>query len=270
MIPDKVRGRGKSSESLKMTALISRPGDFFTVRFMLAICIASLCGACSPSHQQIESFIHDWEAPVSAADYRVQPPDELEISSSNSSEIDGEIQTVRQDGKISLRLLGEVQVADLTPSEISTKLESLLAQYYVNPQVNVRLSHAMSKKYYVFGQVGREGAFPFTGRDTLLTAIAHAKPLRIAATDQIKVIRPSQHSDKRSYLTVDADRMMKEGKMDQNLLLQENDIVYVPPTVIGWIGLKFQEILFPISSSNQIITTPYNTANTVNNGVSNE
>src|SRR5262245_28514522 len=69
--------------------------------------IALLIGpGCGPSERENDSFVRSWEASVSASDYQVQPPDALEISSAQAKEIDGEIQTVRQDGKITLRLLG--------------------------------------------------------------------------------------------------------------------------------------------------------------------
>ena len=215
-----------------------------------------LCGACGPSEKEIKAFVHEWEASVSASDYEVQPPDSLEISSSNAPEIDGEIQTVRQDGKITMRLLGEVKVAGLTPVEIARKVESLLRRYYLEPQVSVRVSSAGSKRYYVFGQVAREGPFQYTGRDTLLGALAQANPKFTAAKEMIKVIRPSHEEDKRQVLTIDAYRMLEEGRMEQNVLLQEGDIIYVPPTVLGYIGLKFQEILYPIQPVLQTYGAP--------------
>lgn len=213
-------------------------------------------GACGPSEKEIRAFVNEWEASVSAADYLVQPPDSLEVSSSNAPEIDGEVQTVRQDGKITLRLLGEVKVAGMTPVEIARKLESLLRRYYIEPQVSVRVSSAGSKRYYVFGQVTREGPFQYTGRDTLVGALALANPRFTAAKEMIKVIRPSHEEDKRQVLTINAYRMLEEGRMEQNVLLQEGDIIYVPPTVLGWIGLRVQEVLFPLQPVAQAYTTP--------------
>jgi len=231
-----------------------------TKRGCAALAVLFLSGSvtgtgCSstPNDREVNAFIHDWEANVSAAEYRVQPPDSIEISSPQSPEVDGEIQTIRQDGKISLRLLGDVQVAGLTPAEIALKLESLLATYYEAPQVNVRLADGMSKKYYVFGQVEQPGAFPYSGRDTLITALAKARLRFIAAEDKITVIRPSQHEDKRSVVCVNAKRMIEDGKMDQNLLLQEGDIIYVPPTPLGKLGLAIAELTFPLGQASQSV-----------------
>ncbi len=230
----------------------------------LAIALGIMTG-CGPSDREIDSFVRSWETSVSAADYQIQPPDSLEISSAQAKEIDGEIQMVRQDGKITLRLLGDVKVAGMTPVEISRKLESLLHRYYVDPEVNVRLRSANSKHYYVFGQVGREGAYPCTGRDSLLNALSAAQPTFIAMKSRIKVIRPSQDDEKRHVMTVNAERIMKKGNLEENVFLQEGDIVYVPPSPLGWLGLHFKELLLPIQPSSQMITTPITTVTSVDN-----
>ena len=220
---------------------------------VLTILAAANCG---PSDREINAFIHDWEASVSGTDYLVQPPDVVEISSAQAPEIDGEIQEVRHDGKISLRLIGEVKVAGLTPVEIARKLEGLLTKYYVNPTVNVRLMEKTSKRVYVFGQVQQTGAFAYTGRDTVLTMLAKASPNFIAWKSRIKVIHPSHEDDKRHILTVDADKMMQEGDLALNVMLEEGDMIYVPPTPLGWVGLRFREILFPVQPVAQAIIEP--------------
>lgn len=197
---------------------------------------------------------------MSASEYRVQPPDVLEISCAQSPEIDGEEQPLRQDGKISLRLLGEVEVAGLTPVEASRKLESLLSKYYVDPRVNVRVTDYRSKRFFVFGQVSRPGSYLYTGRDTLLNVLSQAQPTFLAWRSQVKLIRPSHDDSKRHVMTVDADRIVQQGKLEQNVMLQENDIVYVPPTPFAWIGLRMREIVWPVSPIMGAAETPADVA----------
>jgi len=197
---------------------------------------------------------------VSASEYRVQPPDVLEISCAQSPEIDGEEQPLRQDGKISLRLLGEVEVAGLTPMEASRKLESLLSKYYVDPRVSVRVTDYRSKRFFVFGQVSRPGSYLYTGRDTLLNVLSQAQPTFLAWRSQVKLIRPSHDDSKRHVMTVDAERIVQQGKLEQNVMLQENDIVYVPPTPFAWIGLRMREIVWPVSPIMGAAETPADVA----------
>jgi hypothetical protein len=62
----------------------------------------------------------------------------------------------------------------------------------------------------------------------------------------VKVVRPSASKDERRDLIVDVDRMIKKGDLRANFLLQEGDIIYIPPTPLAWVGLRMQEILFPV------------------------
>ena len=219
---------------------------------------------CSSGDQEVNAFLHEWEASVSASEYRVQPPDELEISSSHAPELDGEKQIVRLDGKISLRLLGDIKVAGLTPTEIARKLESLLEKYYLEPKVNIRVSSQASKTYYVFGQVGRPGAYQYTGRDTLLHALAISQPNFLAWRSQVKVIHPSHKDEERHVMTVDVDRIMNLGRLEQNVLLQEGDIVYVPATPMAWVGLRMRELLWPVTPVLGAAETPAEIADSWN------
>jgi polysaccharide biosynthesis/export protein len=222
----------------------------------LALLSVGIAAGCSTSDQQVNAFLHEWEASVSSSEYRVQPPDSLEISSAQAAEIDGEEQSIRQDGKISLRLLGEIEVAGLTPTEIARKIEGLMQKYYVDPKVNVRVTNRDSKRFYVFGQVARPGAYHYTGRDSLLYVLSQSQPDRIAWKSQVKVIHPSHDEEKRQVMTVDVDKITEQGRLEQNVLLQENDIVYVPPTPLGWVGLRIQEALWPVSPMLGAVQTP--------------
>lgn len=229
------------------------------VSFIAVLLMAGASG-CSTSDKEVNAFLHEWETSVSATDYQVQPPDTIEISAAQAPEIDGEEQMVRSDGKVSLRLLGDVQVAGMTPVEISRKIEDMLREYYVDPKVNVLVTGRNSKRFFVFGQVNRAGAYNYTGRDSLLYVLSQAQPTFLAWKSQVKVIHPSHEIENRHVMTVDVDRIMEEGKLDQNVLLQDGDIVYVPATPLAWVGLRLQEVLWPVSPMVNAAQTPANVA----------
>ena len=244
----RVTGRSASSQTRLVLGFLSA----------MAMVVAGGATGCATSDTEVQAFLHEWEASVSATDYRVQPPDTIEISSSQAGEIDGEEQSVRQDGKITLRLLGEVEVAGMTPTEIARKLETLMRKYYVDPQVNVRVTNRDSKRFYVFGQVSRPGAYHYTGRDSLLYVLSQTQPMFTAWKSKVKVIHPSHESDRRQVMTVDVDQIMEQGMLEQNILLQEGDIVFVPATPLAWIGMRIQETLWPVSPMLGAVQTPAN------------
>lgn len=201
---------------------------------------------CGPNHGQLVEFLRAHDTAASTGHYTVYPPDVLIIHAPGAEEIDGTHQTVRPDGKIVLRLLGEVQVAGLTTQEISEKIKAQLSRYYVDPEVVLEVSRYRSQFYYVFGQVKSPGAKMFTGRDTLLKALADAQPTFLAWRSQIKVVRPSSVPGEPKTITIDLDDMVRHGEVQNNVLLQEGDIVQVPPTPLAWIGLRVRELLYPI------------------------
>ncbi|MEE8170052.1 MAG: polysaccharide biosynthesis/export family protein, partial [Phycisphaerae bacterium] len=216
----------------------------------------SLAFGCADSSQEMRHFLRAHEHVVSGVEYRLAPPDAIFVSSAQAPEIDGEIQVIRPDGKISMRLLGEVKVSGLSTQEIAHKLESLLTRYYVRPQVSVRVAAYRSKHVYVFGQVSRKGALPYTGRDTLLHVVARAQPTFLAWKARTKVIRPGPEAGSRHEVIVDLDKLLTEGDTEKNFLLQEGDIVYVPPTPLAWVGLRIRELLFPVAPVAQAIIAP--------------
>ena len=47
-------------------------------------------------------------------------------------------------------------------------------------------------------------------------------------------------------MTIDLDRMITTGDTTLDTVLQEGDIIYVPPNGLARVGLTFQQLLFPI------------------------
>ena len=241
------------------------PCHHFTRRAAGLAVAAVLCTAatgCAAKYADLKNFVQAHNHDVVGATYRVEPPDALFISSPTAPEIHGTMPRVGSDGKITLRLLGAVKVSMLSPKEIAAKLEKLLSRYYVDPKVEVQVAAYESKKIYVFGQTGTRGPRPFTGRDTLMDILASAQPTVIAWGSRVRVIRPSPNPDEVQEITVNVDKMMENGDLRGNFLLQAGDIVYVPPTPLGWVGLRVQEVLVPFSPMISAYTWPPNVAAT--------
>jgi protein involved in polysaccharide export with SLBB domain len=258
----RVRSAGRTAAVRSVRpSVLGRAGSGLGVCVMVFLPVGfSAISGCAQQEEEINSFVRAWEASVSSSDYLVQPPDVLEIRSPTAPEIDEQSQVVRQDGKITLPLIGDVKVAGMTPTEIARKLESLLSTYYVAPQVSVRPMGQASKHYYVFGEVTQAGSFPYSGRDTLLHALSLAQPTFIAWRSRIRVIHPSPEEEQRRILTIDAQKMMEEGHLDKNVLLEEGDIIYVPPTPVAWVAMRLREVLWPFTPAAQTIRGPYDAA----------
>ncbi|MHC4461053.1 MAG: polysaccharide biosynthesis/export family protein [Planctomycetota bacterium] len=224
------------------------------IRTILAVFLVflaiSLTGCFSSRPEDIEAFLRPHEIEVTVKNYVLQPPDEIEVFCSKVPEIHLQRQQIRPDGKVSFEALGEIKAVGKTPGQLADVLQQKVSQLYTlagdNP-IDVRVAVYRSKTYYVLGEVGFPGPKVTTGRDTALRALAEARPTVLAWKDRIQVIRPSGDSSvEPKIFELNFNRMMAHGDMSKNVLLQEGDIIYVPPTVLAAIGQTIEEFVRPI------------------------
>jgi len=218
---------------------------------ILLLIMICLTGCFSSNPKDIEAFLKPREVDITAEKYVLQPPDGIEIHCSKVPEIHLQRQRIRPDGKVSFEALGEIEVAGKTPEEVAGVLKEKVAELYTLPgdsPIDVRIIAFMSKSYYVLGQVFKPGPKDYTGRDTLLSALAEAQPNPMAWEERVQVIRPSEDKSIRPKIfEVNFDRMSAHGDTSKDVLLQEGDIIYVPPTVLAAAAMVLEEMLRPIA-----------------------
>lgn len=226
----------------------------FSLLFVILAAVF-LAGCFSSRPEDIQAFQYPNETDVTMDEYILEPPDTVRIISTKipllrgAETAPGLTQDIKPDGTISVEDIGQIPVAGKTPRQVAdliaqklSALYKLAGDYPIDVQVINR-----SKFYYVVGQVERPGAYTYTGRDTALQAIAKAVPTTLAWEEKIQVIRPAHAPSERSLVfALDFKKMAEQGQMHQNVLLQEGDVIYVPPTILASIGLTIQEIVGPI------------------------
>jgi len=223
----------------------------------LALCIPAIliAGCFSARKEDLKAFTPPTEADVTCPQYILEPPDEVTVICTNVPELagsgttPGQTQTIRADGVISFERVGEISVAGKTPRQVAELIAARLSSLYKfageNP-IDVRVRN-QSKFYYIIGQVQEPGAKFFTGRETTLSAISKAVPSNLAWKEHIQVIRPSTEPSVPSKIfALNFKKMIEHGDMQCNVLLQEGDVIYVPPTILASIGLTVQEIAGPL------------------------
>ena len=223
------------------------------LRILTLSLMVCLTGCFSSNPANIQFFLKPDKVDTTTDTYILEPPDEVVVYCLKVPEINNQRQTIRPDGKISFEEVGELQAAGKTPSELAKDLRARIIDQYKSEllgekSVDVRIAAFQSKGYYVFGQVYQPGPRLYTGRDSLITAVAIAQPNPMAWIERIQVIRPSSDKNvKPKVFEVNFDRLMAHGYTSKNVLLQEGDIIYVPPTVLGWMALKIEEVIRPIA-----------------------
>lgn len=161
------------------------------------------------------------------AEYRIGPGDVLQIDVWKEPDASSPLVTVRPDGKISIRMLGDVPAVGLSPAELEALLTNKYSQFIRNARVTVMVKEVNSQKVYVIGEVKKEGAIRLQGPLTVLQALAEAGGLSdYAKRKKIYILRTVQ--GRQHMLPFDYDAVVRGERMDQNILLQPGDTVIVP------------------------------------------
>jgi len=224
--------------------LIKQP---LPISVMLALLLgaAALTG-CQKQFTDYDAFVRDDQPVVIDMDYTMSPPDVIKIQSKRVREINNHVEQIRADGMITMPLIGSVFIAGMTPEDASLMIEELAQEYYEDADVTLRVRDYRSKKIFVFGEVLGPGPYPYTGQNSVLKTLSMAQPTRIADTQKVQILRPSKEGELVKRMTISLDKMVQEGDTTLNALLEEGDIIYVPPTPLGAAGLTMQQLLLPL------------------------
>lgn len=156
------------------------------------------------------------------------PRDQLSVQVHGHDDLTRTVR-VSENGMITLPLIGELRVADLSPREIETAIENALKPAYLkNPRVTVAVAEFRGRQFAVVGAVNQPGAYPIrTNEVTLLQALSEAHGTRENASRVAYVLRAKLRSDEPQPLEVDLDTMFRTGR-GSGVLLEPGDSVYVP------------------------------------------
>jgi polysaccharide export outer membrane protein len=176
-------------------------------------------------------------------DYKIGPEDILEIMVWDHDDLGREV-CVSREGEFSYPLIGKVLAGGLTVSQMEKKIrDKLSGRFIVNPQVTVTVKEYKSKKVFILGEVGGPqrsglgpGAYPLTGKTTLVEILSLAGGPTKDAGSEIAIIRPKNKRGNPTPLEKAQEdeiinislRKLLEGDAAQNIYLEPNDTIYVP------------------------------------------
>ena len=119
--------------------------------------------------------------------YIIGPGDEISIHVLDSTDFPDKPLKVDPDGQIALPLIGRIQAAGKSVSEIETDLTDKLRTYILSPQVSVNITDFGSQPVTVLGEVVAPGVYQLSGAKPLAQVIAMAKGLAPDAGGKITV-----------------------------------------------------------------------------------
>ncbi len=157
-----------------------------------------------------------------AKDYVIGAGDVIAISVLDNKDLDTVV-SVTPGGKISLPLVGDIQAAGLTASELTDHITLELAKKVKSPQVTVSLREVNSYRIYFLGKVGKPGVYASKSEVTLLQALSMAGGLQDGADlSRAYVARGTER------VPVDFTKLLYGGDLSQNITLNPDDTVVIP------------------------------------------
>jgi polysaccharide biosynthesis/export protein len=178
---------------------------------------------------------------VSADDaYRIGPEDVVEIKFWQDNTLDATVK-VRLDGKISLDIIGEIEVAGLTSAELEKAIVRQMSRYNkAISQAVVRVVSFGQQKVFVSGQVHTPGKYNFEKIPDLWELINEAGGVtEFGDLARVTIIRGGDRAGEVEVVNVSS--MMSAGKRKELPVVYADDTIEIPRTPAGIPGRAIGE-----------------------------
>lgn len=228
----------------------------------LALCAFVLCG-CSASASRGERGDSVGARPATAAtnlspeqclsgaaietandqqNYHIQPGDQLAINFYLNPEFNDEV-PVSPDGRITLRLIGAVPAAGMTPTQLAGQLDRAYMSELRSPDAAVIVKNMPGRQVYVQGQVNHPGAFPLQPGMTALQALADAGGVTSDAADDDVVLIRRDACGRPTGARLDLASAVDNPDKGEDAALMPYDLLVVPRSRIANIDLFVQQYI---------------------------
>jgi len=184
-------------------------------------------------HSPLENAV--FETINGVAEYKIDPADTLEITLWEGTTPKREEILVRPDGRISFGFVEDLNVRGMTFSQLDRLLTTYLKEYVKNPRIDVVVIKKNSKFVKLVGAIAYHGPgtgpgrYRLTGKTTALEVITqHGGMTKDADLGDIRIQRKSGQA-----VTLDLFKAINKGDLSQDLVLDDDDLVFVPTLTEG-------------------------------------
>jgi protein involved in polysaccharide export with SLBB domain len=120
----------------------------------------------------------------------------------------------------------------MTLAQAQNAVQDGLSKYFSDLQATVVLRSVGSRHVWLLGRLNRPGVYPMPAPMSLIEGLSiaggTARGAPPATSDELADLRHSFVMRNGEFLPVDFYRLLREGDMSQNIMLQPDDFVFVP------------------------------------------
>lgn len=143
---------------------------------------------------------------------------------------------VNDNGELEVPYIGLVPAAGRTCKELAHAVKAALErEYYYHATVIIAVDHVSEKsrgKVYVYGQVKAQGPQEIPADETYTVSKAIIRAGGFGDFANKRKVRLTRKDGKN--LVVDLKRVIEEGHSDEDVVLQPDDQVHVPPRMVNF------------------------------------
>ncbi len=174
--------------------------------------------------------------------------------------------SIEVDGTVTIENVGTFPVAGMTRSELESYLTQRFSAFYTETSIKILQLNATARKvFYVVGEVPQPGARPFVGGQTVFDVVLDSNPDQATANlGRVRLIRPDPVDP--LIIEIDTRDFIQYGDTTFNIRVQERDIIYIPPTIFGYIANFLVAVTAPFTAVLQSISLALLGFSRINNG----
>ncbi len=215
-------------------------------RYRRGLCVVLLilagCGGRVPARTDegsslLEVAPSDRPAPpAQSRRYQLKAGDRLAIQVLTDPDLSSAAE-IQMDGRVTVPWAGTIQASGRTLPEVKAEIEDSLSVLLRYPMIALSIQAFGPSRVYVTGEVSVAGAYVIEAGQTVLGAIAAAGGLLPTAnTQEVLLLRRTGETEAAVH-RVNIQRVLKGADKFADPLVQHQDIIHVPRTLIADINL---------------------------------
>ena len=206
-------------------------------RFIFSIACLLLAAAAFSAQDKTDDkvkIVKDQPPKLKPADdgrYRINPGDVFEVKYRYTPEFNQTVK-VQPDGFVTLEIVGDLEVADLSLPEIKKAILKKASVRLKDPEITILLKEFQQPYFVVAGEVSQPGRFDMNEPTTALQAVLLAGGFKNTAKSSQIVVYRRINKQTAEVRMLDLKKIRENADLENDFPLEAGDMILVPQNKI--------------------------------------